>query len=333
MCGLTEPFGGWVLPIPEELMAVFRRQRYQISGRHSAVKICHWTRQSLVTGERRFCYKQRFFGIRSLRCLQMTPSLGRCLQNCLFCWRATSTDLGITWDQTVFPREEADDPALIVEQTIRAQRRALIGFKGNPAVDRELLEVALKPVHAAVSLEGEVTLYPYIDELIEEYFRHGFKTVLLVTNGLLPDTLSRLSHEPSQLYVSVCAPDEETYRRVCRPLLPDGWKRLNETLELLQSFRAPTVLRNTLVRNLNLKNPEGYAKLALKANPTYLEPKAAMAVGFFRRRLPFKAMPTHSEIRAFAEQLAQLTGYKIIDESPPSGVVLLSRLEEAVKLA
>lgn len=321
------------MPIPKELLTTFRKQKYQIAGGHSAVKICHWTRQSLLTSEKRFCYKQKFFGVQSLRCLQMTPSLGRCLQNCIFCWRVSPIDLSINWDQTKLPKEEADDPAFIVKQTIQAQRRALIGFKGNPAVNKKLVELALKPVHVAVSLEGEVTLYPYIGELIEEYFKHGFKTVFLVTNGLLPDVLSRLTHEPSQLYVSVCAPDEKTYKKVCRPLLPDGWKRLNETLELLHSFHAPTVMRNTLVRDLNLKNVEGYARLALKADPTYLEPKAAMAVGFFRRRLPFEAMPKHSEIRTFAEQLAKLTGYEIIDESPPSGVVLLSRLKKPIKLA
>ena len=318
--------------IPQELVKVFKRHKYQIAGRHSAVKTCYWTRQSLLSGGRRFCYKQKFYGVPSLRCLQMTPSLGRCLQSCLFCWRVTPADLGIAWNQTVFPVEEADDPAFIVEQTLKAQRRALIGFKGNPRVDKGLLELALKPIHAAISLEGEPTLYPYIGELIEEYFKHGFKTVFLVTNGLMPKTLASLSCEPSQLYVSVSAPDRETYKKVCRPLVPDGWERLNETLELLESFKAPTVIRHTLVRGLNLKNPEGYAKLIEKANPTYVEPKAAMALGYFRRRLPLNAMPKHYEIKAFAEELSRLTGYRILDESLPSQIVLLSRLDKPIRL-
>ncbi|MCD6262953.1 4-demethylwyosine synthase TYW1 [Candidatus Bathyarchaeota archaeon] len=313
--------------LPEELLRTYRRQRYQLAGTHSAVKTCHWTRESLRTGERRFCYKQKFYGIRTLRCLQMTPSLGRCLQRCLFCWRATPSDLGVDWDQTRFEEGEAEDPAYIVEQSIEAHRRAISGFKGNPRVDPRLVELAMNPVHAAVSLEGEPTLYPYIGDLIGEFFRHGFKTVFLVTNGLRPDVLADLSHEPSQLYVSVSAPDEETYKRVCRPLVPDGWRRLNETLELLESFEAPTVLRHTLVRGLNLKDPEGYARLIAKANPTYVEPKAAMAVGFYRMRLTYEDMPTHQEIRAFAEALARETGYHILDESEPSEIVLLSRLK------
>ncbi len=243
-----------------------------------------------------------------------------------------STDLGIEWDQTTFPLDEVEDPSFIVEESIKAQRRALIGFKGSERVDKSLLNLALDPVHAAISLEGEVTLYPRIGDLIEEYFAHGFATVLLVTNGLLPEVLSRIEREPSQLYVSVCAPDEETYRSVCRPLVPGGWTKLSKTLECITSFSCPTVIRITLAKGVNLKNPEGYVKLIDRANPTYLEPKAAMAVGYFTRRLPKEAMPLHKDIREFAERLAGLTSYKIIDEAEPSGVVLLSRLGKAKKL-
>jgi len=320
------------LPIPEELVQVFQRQKYQIVGRHSAVKTCFWTRRALYTGENEYCYKQKFYGIRSLRCLQMTPSLGRCLQACLFCWRATSTDLQIKWDESTFPQDEAEEPSTIVTESIRAQRRALIGFKGNEKVDRSVLDLALNPVHAAISLEGEVTLYPKISELIEAYFDRKFQTVLLVTNGLRPDVLSNMRKDPSQLYVSVSASNEATYRSVCRPLVSDGWKRLNETLELLNSFSCPTVIRMTLAKGVNLKDPDGYAKLIEKANPTYIEPKAAMAVGFFTKRLPWKAMPFHREIREFAERISELTGYAIIDEAEPSGVVLLSRLKKARRL-
>jgi tRNA wybutosine-synthesizing protein 1 len=321
------------MPIPDLLLKTFRKQKYQLVGRHSAVKTCHWTKKSLTTAEKEHCYKQKFFNIRSLRCLQMTPSLGRCLQSCLFCWRATPADLGLQWDQTMFPEAEADQPDFIVKQSIEAQRRALIGYRGNPKAHEDLLELAFNPVHCAISLEGEGTLYPRLGDLIEEYFKHGFETVFLVTNGLLPDSLSKLSREPTQLYISVCAPDKVTYEQACRPLVPDGWKRLNETLELLHSFSCPTVMRMTLVRGLNLKHVEGYARLALKAKATYLEPKAAMSVGFFLKRLPRDAMPAHSEVLSFAQELSKLTGYSVVDKSGVSRVVLLSYDGKVRKLA
>jgi tRNA wybutosine-synthesizing protein 1 len=320
------------MPIPEELRRVYHRQGYHFVGRHGAVKTCHWVRKSLTTGGVEHCYKQRFYGIHSHRCLQMTPSLGRCLQSCVFCWRAKPEDIGVGWDQSRFPPEEAEEPEAVVQISIEAHRRAISGFGGNPKVSREMFLEACNPIHAAISLEGEPTLYPRLGELVEAYFDHGFKTVFIVTNGLRPDVLADLDREPSQLYVSVSAPDEETYKRTCRPLVPDGWRRLMETVELLNSFSCPTVLRHTLLPRVNMHSPEGYARFAELSNATYLEPKAAMSVGYARLRFGYEEMAWHSDIKRFAEALAEASGYHLLDEHPPSSVVLLSRLEKPIKL-
>jgi tRNA wybutosine-synthesizing protein 1 len=74
-----------------------------------------------------------------------------------------------------------------------------------------------------------------------------------------------------------------------------------------------------------------YAKLIVKANPTYVEPKAYMHVGFSRLRLGYESMPDHQEIREFAGQISKETGYSMIDESRESRVVLLSRLEKSIR--
>ena len=100
----------------------------------------------------------------------------------------------------------------------------------------------------------------------------------------------------------------------------------------MRTVKCPTVLRLTLARYLNLTHPKSYARLIEKANPTYIEPKAYMHVGFSRLRLGYENMPSHEEIRSFAEALANETGYTILDEAPDSRVVLLSRLEKAIML-
>jgi tRNA wybutosine-synthesizing protein 1 len=320
------------LSIPDDLRRVYRRQGYHFVGGHSAVKTCHWVRRSLNTSGEEHCYKQRFYGVPCHRCLQMTPSLDRCLQSCIFCWRATPESIGIGWEQTRLPEKEAEEPDDIVEGCVEAHREAMSGFGGNPDVPEAMLEEAKQPIHAAISLEGEPTLYPYIGDLVGSFFRHGFKSTFIVTNGLRPDVLGSLETEPSQLYVSVCAPDEETYRRTCRPLVSDGWGRLLETLELLRNFSCPTVLRHTLIPGLNMNDPVGYAKLAEKSGATYLEPKAAMSVGYARRRFSYEEMARHEDIRVFAEALAEESGYEILDEQPLSSIVLLSRLEKPIKL-
>jgi tRNA wybutosine-synthesizing protein 1 len=249
---------------------------------------------------------------------------------CLFCWRAQSGDPGIEWNETEQPKW--DDPKDIMEDCIKAQLKILSGYKGNPKTDSKKLSEALNPKHAAISLTGEPTLYPSLDDLIQSFHNKGF-TTFLVSNGTLPHSLSQLNEEPTQLYISVCAFDKENFLKTCRPQVSSAWENLNETLSLLPSFRCPTVIRITLTRHLNMKNPELYAHLIEKANPTYVEPKAYMHVGFSRLRLGFENMPTHKEIQEFAIKLAKEMGYNILDESPESRVVLLSRLEKPIKLA
>jgi tRNA wybutosine-synthesizing protein 1 len=312
--------------IPERVKNILHKQQYHLVGHHSAVKTCRWLHKSLV--ENSVCYKSQFYGIQTHRCLQMTCALNFCTQQCLYCWRYYDSLV----DRTTMADIEIDDPQEIVQGSIVEQRRLLSGYnpKAHKKVNPKKFQEAQTPRHVAISLSGEPTLYPRLGDLIEEFHRMGF-TTFLVTNGTVPERLSMIS-EPTQLYVSLSAPTEEIYRRLCRPQIPDGWQKLNETLELLHSFSCPTVLRLTLVKQYNLEHVEDYAKLVTKANSVYIEPKAYMWVGHSRDRLAFTHMPSHEEIRAFAEQLSQLTGYRILDESIPSRVVLLSRLSAPIKL-
>ena len=257
----------------------------------------------------------------------MTPNLFNCTQRYLFCWRAQSGDLDLKWDEMKLP--EWDSSEEIVNSSIKAQRQILTGYKANPKTDMRKLEEALTPRQAAISLTGEPTLYEHLGELIRTFHKRNF-TTFLVSNGTVPSALAKLSEEPSQLYISVCGPDEKTFERVCRPETTKAWERLNETLSLLPSFRCPTVIRITLTRDLNMKNPEGYAKLIKKSNPTYIELKAYMHVGFSKLRMSFENMPSHLEIRQFELQLVRETGYDLIGESEESRVVLLSKLKKPI---
>jgi tRNA wybutosine-synthesizing protein 1 len=314
--------------VPDEIVSMLHRQKYHLVGNHSAVKRCRWLYNSIVQG--RTCYKQKFYGIKSHRCLQMTPSVFHCTLSCVFCWRAQSGDHGLKWDETQMPTW--DDPETIIDGCIREQKRILTGYKATPNADQNKRLEALTPKHAAISLTGEPTLYPNLDGLIKEFHKRDF-TTFLVSNGTVPETLSNLSEEPTQLYISVSSFNKDAFSKICRPHNKDSWNKLNQTLELLPSFKCPTVIRFTLAKHLNLEYPKLFAKLIKKANPTYLEPKAYMHVGFSRLRMQYNNMPSHKEIKQFAVQMSNETGYNILDESQDSRVVLLSRLEKAIKLA
>ncbi len=295
-------------------------------GKHSAVKRCKWLYESLV--HNRVCYKQKFYGIKSHQCIQMSPSLFYCTQQCLFCWRAQNGDLQITWNELKLP--EWDSPEEILQGSLKAQDRILSGYKGNLQANPQKLREALAPRHVAISLTGEPTLYTPLGELLHAFHAKGF-TTFLVSNGTMPNKLAELGEEPTQLYISVCAPDETVFKRVCRPQIAGAWEKLNESLGFLQSFRCPTVLRMSLVKDRNMTGVDGYAKLVQKANPTYIEAKAYMHIGFSTLRLGYDAMPQHKDVQAFAASLAEQTGYRIIDEAPESRVVLLSKREKPIR--
>jgi tRNA wybutosine-synthesizing protein 1 len=246
----------------------------------------------------------------------MTPALIWCTHKCQFCWRPLK--------YTICGEPEADEPKQIIDECLEARRLLLAGFKGNVKVDRRKWEEALKPTNAAISLAGEPTLYPRISDLLGEFRKRGI-TTFLVTNGTRPDRLRTLGTEPTSLYISLCAPDRETYLHVHRPLITDGWERLNESLELMKSFNCRKVLRITLVKGLNLKDLDKYAELILKAEPEYVEPKGFMHVGEAQKRLPRDSMPTNEEIREFAQNLSKMINYEFKDYSPESCVALLSK--------
>ena len=294
-----------------DFATLLKKQGYALAGRHSAVKTCLWLRHAM--NDQGFCYKSRFYGVQSHRCLQMTPTL-ICNQRCLFCWRPTEVPVPAPG--------EWDSPEKIVEESIACQRKLITGFGGSPNALRERWLEGNEPNNVAISLSGEPTFYPYLPELIEEYEKRGF-TTFLVTNGTVPSMFAKIS--PSQLYMSLDAPDLETYLRVCQPKSPALWDRINESLDIMKDKCSRTVIRITLVKGENMFNPEGYAKLIKKASPDFVEIKAYMHLGFSRFRLDRSAMPTHAEVLEFSKELAKHLGYEIADEAEISRVVLLSK--------
>ncbi len=300
--------------IPEDVRNMFLKQQYRFAGEHSAVKICEWTKKSLR--DEGVCYKQKFYGIQSHRCLQMTPSVAWCPNRCVYCWRAVERTL-----ESPKSGEKTDEPGEIIDKCIEAQRLLLTGFKGLDKANRKKWEEAQEPNQAAISLSGEPTAYPKISELIAEFHRRGF-TTFLVTNGQYPERLENIT-EPTNLYISLDAPDKETYMKVDRPMLPDYWERLNRSLELMGRFRCTKVLRLTLVKGWNDSNPEGYVKLIEKAKPDFIEIKSYMHIGASRKRLPPSASPSYKELLKFSKQISILSSYKIVDESYQSKVLLL----------
>ena len=290
-------------------------QGYQLTGRHSAVKLCYWTRQSLTSG--RDCYKGRFYGIESHRCLQMSPAIDSCNLHCRFCWRNQG------WENDAM-MTEYDEPETLLDRSIEAQRRILSGFKGEANVPLERWREAQSPRHIAISLTGEPTLYPKMNRFLELCHERNI-TTFLVTNGTNPDALRAMHPLPTQLYISVTAPNREIFERLTRPAQRDAWERLLESLEIVRDLKTRRVLRHTLVRGWNLGWVDQYAALDARARPDFVEPKGYVYMGKSRQRLGRDHVPDAEEIDAFGRALARRIGYGFLDRSPDSKVCLLGR--------
>ncbi len=287
------------------------KQQYRLYKDHAAVKLCHWMKESMIHD--RHCYKQDFYGIKSHRCLQMTPAINECSHCCSFCWRVQERD---------FEVNDWAEPKEMLDALIAHQRLLISGFKGDPRCSKEMFDEASNPDQVAISLAGEPITYPYLSEFIEECHRRNM-TTFLVTNGTYPDQLEALDTLPRQLYVTVAAPNEEIYKKVCRPKINDGWSRLMRTLELFPSLDTRTVIRHTLVKDLNFGWVKDYAELDRIADPDLIEPKGYVFVGASRQRLSLTSMPSFEEIRDFSSQLGDIVGMSIIKERPDSRVLLL----------
>jgi len=290
------------------------KQQYRIVGDNGAVKLCHWMRQKLLFG--RPCYKEEFYGIQSHRCLQMTPDVNVCNHRCLFCWRFHG--------MTGYEAQSRLEPEDLLEGCLNEQRLLVSGFKGDERCDPSLWEEARLPNQVAISLSGEPTLYPDLGEFIALCKRRGM-TTFLVTNGSVPKALEALDTLPSQLYVTVAAPNREVYERLCVPQFPSAWDNLMETLKILPSLGTRTVIRHTLVGGWNLGWEDEYARLDEMASPFLIEPKGYVFVGDSRTRMTWDNMPSHAAVREFAQRLADRLSLEILAEREDSRVAVVGK--------
>lgn len=324
------------MKIPEKVKNILKKQHYEIVGEHSAVQICRWTKKSMR--DEGVCYKEKFYGIKSHLCCQMTPAVMWCPNKCLHCWRAVELTLGSELSGKI------DSPKEIIDGCIKAQRKLLEGFNIDEKSKKKQLSKAnikkykesLEPMQFAISLSGEPTTYEKIGELIQE-LRNRKKTSFLVTNGLYPKKIKELIDKkqlPTQLYISVNSPNEDMWKKFHRSTKKDGWERLIQSLKLMSKIKKRTIFRMNLIRDLNMedKHISQYAKLIELAKPKFVEVKGFMSVGYARERLGYERMPTNSEMKNFCEKLAKETGLKILDSHEFSRAFVLGKNKKGLKI-
>ena len=301
--------------LTDEAKKDLENQQYRIVGSHSAVKICHWTKNMLR--DQGSCYKHKFYGINSHQCLQMTTSIS-CANRCVFCWRGYKSPVAKEW------KWDVDDPKKILEGCIEAYHKLLIGFGGNENANVTKLDESKTVKHAALSLTGEPIAYPKINEFIKICNEKGIST-FLVTNGQYPEQIKEL--EPvTQLYISVDAPNKELMKKIDVPLFEDYWERFEKSLDYMSERKGRKAIRITLIKGKNDVNVEEYGKIIEKSNTDFIEVKGYMFVGASRQILTKEDMPFHENVVEFGKKLNEvLPDYEMIAEHINSRVVLFAK--------
>ena len=299
--------------LTQKQIADLEKQQYRMVGRHSAVKVCGWTKKMLRSEGG--CYKFKFYGIRSHQCMQMTSSM-HCANRCTFCWRGEKAPVAKEWAGAM------DDPDKIIELSEKAHIKLLQGFGGNDKTSKLLYEQMKQVRHVALSLTGEPIAYPKINELLEEFHKRKIST-FLVTNAQYPEQIAKIKNI-TQFYISVDAPNKDKLKEVDRPLFIDFYERLLKSLDLMKEASYRTCIRLTMVKDVNDCDIEGYVSLINRGSPDFIEVKAYMHVGASREHLERDNMPLHEEVGQFTRELiGNLEDYEIVSEHKPSRVLCL----------
>jgi len=329
----------------DTLKSMLKKQHYGLVGNHSAVQLCLWTKNSL--NKKGVCWKEKFYGIKSHRCCQFSPSVMWCHNQCIHCWRPIEHNLGMK-----IPKE--NNPKEIIEGVIEARKKLLSGFGGNKNVSKKMLKKAEEPNFFTFSLSGEPTLYSQLPQLIRE-IRKRKAISFIVTNGLEPNRIKRLEKEkalPTQITISTNAPNEKLFKIWHRSMKKNAWKEFNKTLSIIKKLKGKTrrVIRLTLVKksdknkksnfldgifNMEDKNIKEYAKLIKKAEPDFIHVKAFKSLGFARERMGYEKQPWFPEVLQFAKKLVKelkKQKYKILAEDKRSCVVLIGKDKKKMKI-
>ena len=193
-------------------------------------------------------------------------------------------------------------------------------------------EDSLNPKHAAISLDGEPFLYPLLSDFVRE-FKNRNMTTFIVSNGTFPKKIESMEQFPSQLYISLPASNEKLYKKICRPMIKDGWNKILNSLDLLNSLSCRTVVRITAVKNLNMNDDlaEEYWKIIKKSNPNFLDikgftlqAKALLIKERLKSNKPLEFFfPEFEDIQRFALKISDVSGFPILYENKRSRDILL----------
>jgi tRNA wybutosine-synthesizing protein 1 len=311
----------------KELKADFSHKKYGFFE-DASIQICEWNKKAL-RGEGH-CYKQDFYGADTISCHQIAPTTFWCNNSCIFCWRPKEY-MGSTPDNTV-------DPKKMIDGLIEERKKLISGFGGHDKVSKETFNRALNTKHWAISLSGEPTLYKRLPELVRLLKkRKGTETVFIVSNGENPNMIKKMWKSdslPTQLYLSMVAPNEKLFKSITCNKEKDGWKKYLKSLAILSLLPTRSVIRLTLIKELNDSEDtiKEFATVLEAVKADFIEVKSYMWLGYSRQRLGEHNTPSFEYTKDFTNKLLSLMpSYKFESEKENSRIILLKNKKSKYK--
>ncbi len=318
-----------LIQIKPAIAKQLKKAKYGVAD-HSTVELCHWTKKSFKHEGN--CYKHKFYGISTHRCMEFSPAGMHCENRCVYCWRPMEF-----YDSLKMDPKRVAEPEEILRKLMIERKELINGYYGDSRNDKQRLDESLLPSHYAISLSGEPTMYPKLPELIK--YLHSLKatkSTFLVTNGQEPDMIQKMQDEdalPTQMYLSTNAADYKSFLRINKPKYDDSWERWNRTLGMLKHLNTRTVLRITLIRGYNdIKEMiPAFAEMIRKASPHFVEIKSYMHIGRSTNRLEYSNMLEMDEVRNFSKEIARYSRiFSVMDESVVSRISVLQNSEQLI---
>jgi tRNA wybutosine-synthesizing protein 1 len=312
-----------------DLVKDFKHKKYGFFE-DASVQICEWNKKALRSASKDHCYKQDFYGADTISCHQIAPTTFWCNNSCIFCWRPKEYMSG--------KPTKVIDPKKMIDGLIEERKKLVSGFGGHDKVSNDTFKLALNTKHWAISLSGEPTLYKKLPELVKLLKeRKETETVFVVSNGENPNMIKKMWKEdslPTQLYISMVAPNEKLFKTITCNKESDGWIKYLRSLAMLPLLPTRSVIRLTLIKGLNDSEEtiKEFASVLESVRSDFIEIKSYMWLGYSRQRLGEHNTPSFEYTKEFTNKLLELMpSYKFENEKESSRIILLKRKDSKYK--
>jgi tRNA wybutosine-synthesizing protein 1 len=116
-----------IIQIKPMILSQLKKAKYGVSD-HATVELCHWTKKSFKNeGD---CYKMKFYGITTHRCMEFSPAGMYCENRCIYCWRPMEF-----YNSMEMPENKVAEPEVVVANLMEERKKLIMGHYGDPKQD------------------------------------------------------------------------------------------------------------------------------------------------------------------------------------------------------